>query len=653
MFENHEKVSFIDFRGLYNRGNARSVPPTHARIATNCAFNRGKVKVRDGYKIDATNWTAFGYLLVEVFPFNNTLNGRTSYLFSTSSGSLYWMSDAGVISGPIGSIPIWAGFFSAIQVGNRIYIMPYSEFTANLYVWIIGNPTIRLAGGTAPGIGPALTMGGSASGNIEPGWHTIAVAFETDTGFITAPSPVSAINNIFGSSGVNCTLSSIPTGPVGTVARHVLMSKRATTYNGDPRSMELFFAHKIADNVTTSYVLSQFDTSLLNSADYLFDQRSTIPNARGLCYYDGRLVVFGLNENRDIIIVSKKGEPEAFNSVDGNIIINPASRYGVLACASHHSILYIWNSERTLATQDNGEDPVNWEVTIVDSTVGISNNGLKVTGPSRAVASIFGSPGGTINDTLIVNTNTGLRLFDGHYGDELTFNISSEADWSKYNEVLVDQVNKRIHVRIMPGLLGFTYTTWYVGDYSEGLSSEQIKWSKWLIDEPNPGFLFESSGSGEITCRLTIDVDGSSILWSTRWRLLSTNNVWHDGGQVVPGDVRTLNISWVYEFPFLGVDGWINQVSGIIINKEREVDDLGVPLTITINVLDLNDSIKSTTTFDNLWSLNYIEAKKLLNVVSEKLSVRLSMLNGSLEERHSGINRVDVYFFPLWFQRLM
>ena len=221
MFENHSKVSFIDFRGLYDRGNRRMVPPTHARVADNCVFSRGKVKVRNGFKYDDSLWQSFGWFfnLVNVFEYYNQATDKYEWLVSSDAGSVYQVKNpSNTITGPLLTIPGWNGYFSAAQIGNRVYILPYTAVSQNLFVWTVDATFARSAGGTAPATAPTITQGGAGSGNIEPGYHTVAIAFETDTGFITAPSPVGSFNNVF-PNGVAVTLTNIPLGPGGTAAR--------------------------------------------------------------------------------------------------------------------------------------------------------------------------------------------------------------------------------------------------------------------------------------------------------------------------------------------------------------------------------------------------------------------------------------------------
>jgi hypothetical protein len=104
----------------------------------------------------------------------------------------------------------------------------------------------------APVAAPLVVQGGAAAGPTA-GVHYFAVSFVTATGE-SPPGPVSLPFNATGANGAN--LSAIPTGPGGTTARNVYMTRA----NGNPLS--LYFAVQLAGNVATTLTVVTQDAAL-------------------------------------------------------------------------------------------------------------------------------------------------------------------------------------------------------------------------------------------------------------------------------------------------------------------------------------------------------------------------------------------------------
>jgi hypothetical protein len=509
--------------------------------------------------------------------------------------------------------------------------MPFSKSDAKLYVWIIGTAAARLAAGTAPATAPTLAESGTGANN-DNGVHLVAIAFETNTGFITKPGPIATITTTFKKQ---IDVTNIPVGGSHIVARWVLYTKskgEGIAYTNNPNDYEFFLLHRIADNVTTVYTINTFDTNLVDSGDYLFDQLVDIPNARGVTYFDNKLIVFGMREDRNVMRSSLANEPESFNSVDGNIILAPKTRNGIYAVATHRSILYIFTEEKTFFTTDNEDTPSTWKVSVLDSSVGIAIP-TDTSHPSRGVARFREVPGGTIDDVLLISTNTGLRVLNGFYGDDLTYNIRSyTSPWDLFDELLVDPVTRKIY------LGNFINGQYIVGDFNDGLNRETIRWSEWLIDttaienEPETYTLF---------FRFTVDPLGGVYAWCDRWRMTYLPLVpGADGGSADNGSlVMTGNNTWIYRFPFVTiVPGWINHFTGLIL--DATFTELQVDRYLVDNTSDTFGTMTST--------LVNKEHHRPINVVNEQMSIELGRSNLSIE-----ISRLDVFGYKLWAHRLM
>lgn len=656
MFDNHPKISFSEFKGAYKRGNSKKVPLTHAIDAINCEFTGGGVRMRGRFTHDGQpEWVSSAFRLREVFQYFNAGSiGTTEYLISSAAGSLYFYNNS-AMSSAILTIPGWDGHFHAVQVSSRIYIMPYSLSTAGLYVWNIGSSAARLAAGSAPATGPAAVSGGA--GITEPGIHLISYAWETDTGFITAPSPVQVYTVASTREIIN--LSLISNGPAGTIAKHILVTKRILNYDGNTLGYEFFFGGKISNNTTTTFSYNKYDADLVSSADYLFDQRASIPNARGVSYYENKLVVFGLGTDRNQVIVSKPNEPESFDAVDGNILLSPKTRSGIFSVAAYHGLLYIFSTEKTFGTQDNDDVPSTWKVVEVDSGTGIATFPFPGDSPSRAIAQYRGVPG-TIDDFLVISTNTGVRLFNGTYGPELSFNIASAASFDQYDEVFVDPINKRIHVR-----QSSTPTDWWVGDFRDGLTPENIKWSNWSISQN----ILEDTNTpptSTFISRLTMPtsvLDDNTYLWTARWRYrYDTANSGTDGGSIAAtAQILKESYAWIYQFPYIGAAGWINNYTGIVI------DCKGVSLLVPSErntqlklVYWELDSFTGHALPPNIFLTEAavsFEKHRMLNIVSDGVSIELEVDGIFTDPLHEfmgiHVNRVDIYYKPLWRHRAM
>ncbi len=358
------------------------------------------------------------------------------------------------------------------------------------------------------GIGTA-TLGvkvtGQPPGKVEVGLHVIAVAYETNSGFITRPGPAagSGVNyNVFNvTKGRKAlTVSGIPaTPPTGVTKIHILASKSIvkSRYTGNPDEYELFFVPESGggkiDAGTTSANINFFNADLVDSADFLRDNLDDIPAGVALLATSkGRLLIAGVNSTSSVVPVqddteqianntviwgSKGGEPESFSSTDGFVIVKPGGE-GIRNLAEYRTLIYAYKGTRTYATQDNDGLPVTWELNSVDDAIGTECHGVSISLGSDSAS----------EDVLIVASRSGLQVFNGTYAErplswkirEIWDNIVKEDSFNKV-EVAIDPVNKFIFIAIPFEITGYPVGSLLYADYSDGLSWETIKWCPWVF----------------------------------------------------------------------------------------------------------------------------------------------------------------------------
>lgn len=487
-----QSISFSDFDGINNYPHFWETPDAHRDIegtapngledCTNLIITpRGRLLNRPGIvrgaQVDGGG-TQRG--IKRIFPFTRT---TFRFICITYAGRVYDVNNG------VNTLILTAAAGSDLvvqNVGKRIYFaVTPTAGTSGVFIY---DPDLAATARAVAGLKPTgtFTVANSATaGSTEPGQHIYAVAFETNTGYITKPSLYVSLTT---ATRLKIDLNPIPTGPAGTVARHILMSRVLRNWDGNLQSPELFFALRIADNVTTSLTavngLSKFDTELISSAEYLKDLIEEIPTTNALSLYGGRMAFIGGVNDTDTVKMSQPGDYESVLATEGYIKALPYEGGAPKAGASTQGVFYIFKDARTFATQDNGDSPTRWPVSQVDGARGCVSLGI-----ARTPGGNFDVEGG-----LLVLTRDGLHFFDGAYRSlpltykitpyvqpALTFPISS--NWS----VAVDTLRKHIYIFVGTGMdvahgLGvepdnFGSKQVMVGDYSRGLSWQTIRWT--------------------------------------------------------------------------------------------------------------------------------------------------------------------------------
>lgn len=663
MFESLPKQTFSEFRGYYNRGDINSVPPTHAISAVNCQFGKNSFKHRRGLGSVLKEWTglsktatcAYEYFDTGVFGAGPLIQRFLVGVVDGPNGKIFRVQDLqGGFNTPLLTLAGWDGRFCAVTNGDRIFIMPYTT-NDNLYVYQIAANNLRVALGASPVAAPGV--GAGAAGNVEAGDHLFAYAFETDTGFITKPGP--AIK--FTAAGAQqANLNAVAVGPAGTVARHILMTKKITGFTGDLNAYEYFFAGKINDNVTTVISINKFDTELVDSADYLFDQLSVVQSARGIFIYDQRLVVFGFRNGRDgkgTAIVSRKNEMESFDGVDGNIILPQYSDAGVYGGFEYRGVCYICTPYTTYGFQADDTDVAsNWPVTKIDdigiacTEVNPATNLAEI--PSFAVAHYRGKHGIGIDDVILINTNSGLRVFNGSFGDNLTHNIEYDNEnataLKKYDHLVINPDSKELIMWV--GDNGPLGPIALYADWKDGLSSETIRWSPWTVGTAS---MLKYDGVNYFFQFIPDSVGYGFLLATCNW-ILAQQELQGVDGATIGGVDRKSSIVFNYSLPLVRFqDGWIHHYVGAQIlarNLQSAYDS-----KFYTSQQDWNGNFAS---FGPNWPVTWSAANEVkipMNIVQEALSFQINMLNLTVDAAHPNmrieVSRIDVHGYPLWMER--
>jgi hypothetical protein len=476
----HAPIEINQFNGLWNRGRFEAVPPDHCSDLLNIKFTQDGLDVRDGFGKSITLAVVKRMWVFKVYGAAD----RTLIL----DGS-YNIWDSTSLATPILTVTGMTDF-AAVGFGGRAYISPHNGITGlpseHIYVYK-GSGTAVLAGGVAP-TGTMTASLSATTGHVEAGTHVFAVAFETDTGFITAPGPAS-FPTVAATGTHKIDLAGIPTGPANTSARWIIATKFIETYNGNQLGYEFFFVPngRIANNTATTLTVDFYDIDLLSSADYLFDLFDELPATLWLGLFHGRLMGGGENANPSIVRISQPGQPEAINEVTGLLTIDPANTSSpVVAGQELRDALYLFKKTRTYTTSDNGAEPVNWQVITLDEATGTDVHGIAVVTDS----------GGVNIDKMFIADRSGFMLFTGVFSrPELSWKINDI--WKRINQnyfytidIAHDPTLQRVYIAVpldsatSPShILVMDYANY---DAAQGTLPMAVRWSIWTVTGRQP-----------------------------------------------------------------------------------------------------------------------------------------------------------------------
>src|SRR6185503_3524044 len=488
--EDYERKVFEEFSGLYSRGELDQVPQDHFSDCLNIDYDIGEWKTRPGLRTHIT--LGYGGKVRRFISFADPILGPI-ILILDDNGNLYTYSARSGDNATTPRLTITnATDFSAIKMLGKVYIAfhdgEFGLFGENLKVFIPGaDPSLdefRDAAGPAPISSSPMVAVDGAGGIVNAGVYKIAVSFITSSGFTTQPGPKNFIGTFtpttYTSPGsVKINLSDIPIGPAGTVKRQILITKAdLEEYFFLPE----IFGGLIVDNVATTAILDFDDTTdLVDSADDLFDLLETIPAPLALQDYDARLTTGGEAINSSILRVSKPGEPEAFDAIDGIVNIQKDDGFTIRNILNVRNTLYVWKNLGVYAVHGNEDVPSSWpKPNPVDQTV---NTGI------HGIAEFFDISGIRISrDWTLVVDRSGIVLFDGlvrkpPITDKIN-NIWQSINFDHYHKIViaVDEQLHKIYCAI-PVDGAVDNNKLLVGDYNSCPgkipSNDSIKWSIW------------------------------------------------------------------------------------------------------------------------------------------------------------------------------
>ena len=473
----HPPIVIEEFNGLWDRGGEEAVPIDHFDDCDNVQYIEGGFKTRDGLD------THIAGVSNVIRQYNYKLQDAESLLVLTSAGEIYHVLEdgSGTVHGPILTIAAMNDF-GFVAVAGRAYITPFEIYLDTdgirkarglenefLYVYLGAGVAARKAAGVAP-TGATMTAVQGGAGFYELGFHLLAVVFETDTGYLTALGPATFTEFTVLSNTNQIDLSGVPTGGSAVVARHIVATKAIINYDNDQDGKQFFFVPngKINDNVATTISLSAYDIDLLTDASHLIDNFDEIAAGVALTKYRSRLVLTTEFDNVSLARLSHPGEPEAFNQVDGFIIV-PLDGRNITNAQEYRDVLYLWKQVRTYASVDNGDAPATWAgPTVIDQGRGA---------PVHGIAEVLDS-GGVNVDRIIIADYTGVLMFNGTYAEpELSYKIQDKwlgLDRDLFNriQIMIDTVSEVIYFTLPDQKM-------IIADYARGMDAQNIRWAPW------------------------------------------------------------------------------------------------------------------------------------------------------------------------------
>ncbi len=617
----HELISQDEFRGLYARGISDTCPPNFFLDCLNVKFAESDVLSRDGLVLNFSLSS-----IVRKFVYKR-LNETPRFIILTSDGKL-WDS---LYGSPIYSDAAFTDF-SMINYNNRAYITPHNRqygITGKSVLVYDGSGTARLAGGSAP---TGFTLGAvesSTSGNCEAGIHLIALAGLTQSGFITVPGPT-IFAQVTSTGGFKIDVSAIPNLGSNYVGCVILATKAipTTLFNGNQFGYEFFFVPgALVLTGTTTASISFYDADLANSADYLFDNLSSIPAGVGIASYNGRIIVWGEQASQHTVRMSNQGDPEVFDGTSGFLTVDPSEAVsGIRNCFEFRKSLIICKSNRIYGTTDNNDSPNTWAVDMVDKSVGTECFGVATVLDARGVN----------NDRTFIATLSGLVSYEGLIKrPELTWNI--EDVWKRINkayfnlvQVVDDPVNHRVLISVpLDNATAISHILF--GDYSKAytvygnLDETQIKWCPWTFP----------------TAPVSITGDNDSVTFAPVIHIALAGGNVYDMKAGLTSDFNNAITAYFKTALKALLPGWQHHFGGI----KLRCTGSGV---LSIDLYGEDNVTHQSVTGITLAASPGYEPDRLINFQNEKMSIKFGI---TLINQYFVVTRVDTYAKPTWLRR--
>lgn len=633
-----DSITIDDFRGLFDRGLKEHCPLNYFTACSNLEFSHKKFRTRGSFTTSITFTAVAGGEIIGYYLFPR-LDGTVRRLLLIHFGGLsqvrLYDQDHAAPPFLVATYSDVTSALSVIPLFDRLYIAalgttdaPHTHQPTAVIQVYDGTNVARNAAGVAPS-GASMTATQPGAGNVSAGIHLYAVAFETPSGYITKAGP--AVWTNFTSSGTkNINLAAIPVGPAGTVARHLLATKRIPTYGPPQENFELFFlpTGTIPDNVTTTLTFDFFDSELVNSADYLLNQYETIP-AGPLFSIGSSLGVAGYKtdgtsagDKTSIALISKGVEIEAFSINEGFIVVKPTLGGPLTNGLDLNGTLFLFKESLTAAIQpDYNLAPSEWgEPGLIDSVLGTSPFGI---------ASYIGAPFIIAGGAFIL-TRQGLQHFTGRYSN-LSFviddfwTIGSLADF-KTSIATVDPIKKRVYI-FLTKTAGLIFPDKFmVMDWKEGIVSDTVKWCEWTAEN------FASQGSnfrGMSTDKngvvyVTGDFSASTIF---KLNLPTGSDIPRFESYAETAKLRFSQLPYISNFQtlVLGAKG-VGPIQIDCFSKDDVISDTTIPDVTLLSNID-----------------KYL--RRLLNFTSQMVSIRLTTLDNTVYVEGNWMEVSSIFVF--------
>lgn len=475
----HSPITLEQFNGLYARGDVEDTPMDHFSDCNNLQFvGDGGFATRDGIGRHQEIGSPLSNILRM---YNYPTSDKQTVLVLTAGGTIFHVVDSTTMFGPILTIPNMTDF-GFVPYNGRAYITPFTtELVAGLnrerglqnefvYVYKGDGTQARKIAGNKPTVNITPVNGGA--GFTDAGVHIFGYVYETDTGYLTAPGGLVAHTTAALQAVDFSTIANSPDTFV--VKKHLVASKVIQTYNGDVNGYQLFFipGATIPNNVTTVLNgISFFDADLLLDASHLLDNFAEVKAGVNLTTYHNRMCLCTEYDNISLVRVSAVGEPEAFNQIDGLLLVPPDGN-PVTNMAELRDVFYVTKRNKTVSFVDNGDAPTTWPLTNIDNAMGTGVHGI---------ATVVDAGASNV-DYLIVACYVGLTIFNGRYIlPELSWKISElwgEQTFKTDNrriQIVNDSVGQKLYMVKTDRQILFA-------DYSNGLDPKKIRWCPWTFD---------------------------------------------------------------------------------------------------------------------------------------------------------------------------
>lgn len=526
----YPKRSVKDFFGVNSRAEASNVGPPFGLVARNVDYRPQSVGTRLGFYQEAAdlvltdigqfcswfrpgagktqlawagiNASGHGELRTMLYDAGaSTLIENTGLAAYRSAGFLDWAE-----------LLYYAALDGSMTAANPIKYFDYASGAA----YIASRSPLQTTEFTIGAVAAPIVSGMSA------GTRRYAVVFQTRSGYLTRPSPVTAAAPFPGSyysfpnaqnDGVTVTLTPTPTWPNDIVGAYLLV----TTVSNHAR---LFWAPISSVSITPGSATPAVFTQLNQSDGIIAQQRDALdqeglwhatpgatPNPtfspRHMFAMGARAVYLLTLTNNQVygpgVVFSDINKPETY-AVDRNLRYL-LKKQEPMSGFYHQGVAYILGHNFTQAFNDTGGYPATWpNPRQISGKIGTSH-----------VNGCYADPSGI----CLVAHQSGLYEFSNGTYPDLPLSYYQEREWGKIQwntpgggyvpfQIAEDRTLQKIYVLCTTS----EGQKIYVWDYSAGRTPGKVKFSEWDIGGETPRGLLVAQNFGDST-----DAETRNQLW--------------------------------------------------------------------------------------------------------------------------------------------